>query len=152
MQGPLPALPSPPPPPSLPWPQAIGPHLPSPPPPPPPPCPGPRLLASPAPPSPSTPLPVPQAIGRNFSKEYSVVLRKILRVVESLPLSADDVYSIRSAHGSFANILQVGAGGEGAEGDLEGGALHALGGVLEGGVLHALGVGGRGCVCCMGEG
>ncbi len=48
-----------------------------------------------------------QAIGRNFGKDYSVVLRKILRVVEALPLCADDMYSVRSAHGTFANILQV---------------------------------------------
>eukprot|EP00967_Tisochrysis_lutea_P124805 scaffold209016_cov22-Tisochrysis_lutea.AAC.1 len=39
-------------------------------------------------------------------KECYVILRKILRVVESLPLTADDMYSKRSAHGTFANILQ----------------------------------------------
>ena len=48
-----------------------------------------------------------QAIGRNFSREYSMILRKILRVIESLPLAANDVYSVRSAHGTFANVLQV---------------------------------------------
>ena len=50
----------------------------------------------------------PQAIGRNFGRDYYVILRKILRVVEALPLTADDVYSVRSAHGTFANVLQVG--------------------------------------------
>ena len=47
-----------------------------------------------------------QVIGRNHSKEYSVILRKVLRVVEALPLTADDVYSKRSAHGSFAHVLE----------------------------------------------
>jgi hypothetical protein len=42
----------------------------------------------------------------NLYKECYVILRKILRVVESLPLTADDVHSKRSAHGTFANILQ----------------------------------------------
>lgn len=28
-------------------------------------------------------------------------------MVEALPLTADDIYSVRSAHGSFANVLQV---------------------------------------------
>ena len=36
-----------------------------------------------------------------------MILRKILRVVEALPLSANDIYSVRSAHGTFANMLQV---------------------------------------------
>ena len=49
-----------------------------------------------------------QSIGRNFSREYSVILRKLLRVVETLPLSADDVYGVRSVHGTFADVLQVG--------------------------------------------
>ena len=48
-----------------------------------------------------------QAIGRNFNREYSVILRKLLRVVEGLPLSADDVHGVRSVHGTFANVLQV---------------------------------------------
>ncbi|KAG1676074.1 hypothetical protein FOA52_014939 [Chlamydomonas sp. UWO 241] len=47
-----------------------------------------------------------QMIGRNFGKEYSMILFKILRVVEALPLTADVVYSVRSAHGTFANVLQ----------------------------------------------
>ena len=38
---------------------------------------------------------------------HSMILRKILRVVDSLPLSANDIYSVRSAHGTFANTLQV---------------------------------------------
>ncbi|GAX78575.1 hypothetical protein CEUSTIGMA_g6014.t1, partial [Chlamydomonas eustigma] len=47
-----------------------------------------------------------QAIGRNLSREYSMILRKILRVVEQLPLSANDIYGVRSAHGTFADLLQ----------------------------------------------
>eukprot|EP00955_Chlamydomonas_euryale_P037552 350807-Chlamydomonas_euryale.AAC.1 len=31
---------------------------------------------------------------------------QVLRVVEALPLTADVVYSVRSAHGTFANVLQ----------------------------------------------
>lgn len=36
-----------------------------------------------------------------------VVLRKMLRAVEALPLSADDVHLTRSAHGTFGDILQL---------------------------------------------
>lgn len=53
-----------------------------------------------------TPIVCRQAIGRNFSKEYSVILRKILRVMESLPLTADDIHGVRTAHGTFYNVLQ----------------------------------------------
>ena len=35
-----------------------------------------------------------------------MILRKTLRVIEMLPLTADDVYSVRSAHSTFANVLQ----------------------------------------------
>jgi len=47
-----------------------------------------------------------QAVKGNMYKECYVILRKILRVVEALPLTADDVHSKRSAHGTFANVLQ----------------------------------------------
>eukprot|EP00198_Chlamydomonas_reinhardtii_P005407 XP_001694743.1 histone methyltransferase [Chlamydomonas reinhardtii] len=47
-----------------------------------------------------------QAMGRNTGKEYCVILRKVLRVVEALPLEANDVYSVRSAHGNFADMLR----------------------------------------------
>ncbi|KAJ9531590.1 hypothetical protein QJQ45_014945 [Haematococcus lacustris] len=46
-----------------------------------------------------------QAIGRNFSKEFAVLLRKMLRVIEMLPISADDLYSVRSAHGALPDVL-----------------------------------------------
>eukprot|EP00798_Chlamydomonas_sp_ICE-L_P005065 gene5065-34860_t len=46
-----------------------------------------------------------QAIGRNFSRTFSVILRKLLRVVETLPLTANDVHSVRSAHGTFVQVL-----------------------------------------------
>ncbi len=46
-------------------------------------------------------------IGRNFSREYCVILRKILRVLEALPLTADEVYSTRTAHGTLADSLQA---------------------------------------------
>ena len=36
-----------------------------------------------------------------------VVLRKMLRAVEALPLSADDIHLTRSAHGTFGDILQL---------------------------------------------
>ena len=36
-----------------------------------------------------------------------VVLRKMLRAVEALPLTADDVHLTRSAHGTFGDILQL---------------------------------------------
>ena len=38
---------------------------------------------------------------------HQVVLRKMLRAVEALPLSADDVHLTRSAHGTFGDILQL---------------------------------------------
>ncbi|KXZ54200.1 hypothetical protein GPECTOR_5g294 [Gonium pectorale] len=47
-----------------------------------------------------------QAMGRNTGKEYCVILRKVLRVVEMLPLEANDVYAVRSAHGNFADMLR----------------------------------------------
>ena len=37
-----------------------------------------------------------------------MILRKILRVVEALPLTANDIYGVRSAHGTFADMMQVG--------------------------------------------
>ena len=45
-------------------------------------------------------------VGRNVGPPYAVILRKILRVVEALPISADNVYDTRSAHGSFADLLR----------------------------------------------
>lgn len=44
-------------------------------------------------------------LGRNVAPTYQVVLRKMLRAVEGLPLTADDVHLTRSAHGSFGDIL-----------------------------------------------
>ena len=37
--------------------------------------------------------------------QYSVIVRKMLRVVDFLPFSADDVHTASSAHGSFGNVL-----------------------------------------------
>ncbi|KAG2485616.1 hypothetical protein HYH03_015679 [Edaphochlamys debaryana] len=48
-----------------------------------------------------------QAMGRNTGKEYCVILRKVLRAVESLPLEANDVYAVRSAHGTLADMLRT---------------------------------------------
>ncbi|GIL91288.1 hypothetical protein Vretimale_10000 [Volvox reticuliferus] len=47
-----------------------------------------------------------QAMARNTGKEYSVILRKVLRAVEGLPLEANDVYAVRTAHGNFADMLR----------------------------------------------
>lgn len=44
-------------------------------------------------------------LGRNVAPSYQVVLRKMLRAVEQLPLTADDVHLTRSAHGTFGDIL-----------------------------------------------
>jgi SET domain/AWS domain len=46
-------------------------------------------------------------IGRNTGTQYAVILRKVLRVVEALPVQADDVHHTRSAHGSFADLLRT---------------------------------------------
>lgn len=46
-------------------------------------------------------------LGRNVAPTYQVVLRKMLRAVEGLPLTADDVHLTRSAHGSFGDILAL---------------------------------------------
>lgn len=46
-------------------------------------------------------------IGRNVGTQYAVILRKVLRVVEALPVQADDVHHTRSAHGSFADLLRT---------------------------------------------
>ncbi len=48
-----------------------------------------------------------QALGRNFSREYVVILRKILRVLENLPLSADQLHGTRTAHGTLGDTLQA---------------------------------------------
>ncbi|GAB4814631.1 hypothetical protein N2152v2_001677 [Parachlorella kessleri] len=45
-------------------------------------------------------------IGHNTGTQYKVVLRKVIRVVESLPCVADDFHFTRSAHGSFADLLR----------------------------------------------
>ncbi|GLC55996.1 hypothetical protein PLESTB_001053200 [Pleodorina starrii] len=47
-----------------------------------------------------------QAMARNTGKEYCVILRKVLRAVEGLPLEANDVYAVRTAHGNFADMLR----------------------------------------------
>ncbi|MEW5296794.1 MAG: hypothetical protein WDW36_000048 [Sanguina aurantia] len=49
---------------------------------------------------------VQQVVGRNFGREYAVILRKVCRVMEALPLTADDLHATRSAHGSFADVLR----------------------------------------------
>lgn len=36
----------------------------------------------------------------------SQVLKKMLKTVEVLPISADDLHLTRSAHGTFADVLQ----------------------------------------------
>lgn len=50
---------------------------------------------------------IQQVVGRNFGREYAVILRKVCKVVESLPLTADDLHATRSAHGSFADVLRI---------------------------------------------
>ena len=44
-------------------------------------------------------------IGRNFAPQYSVMLRKILRVVDCLPLQKSDFNKTRSAHGTMGNLI-----------------------------------------------
>ncbi|CAD7699864.1 unnamed protein product [Ostreobium quekettii] len=46
-------------------------------------------------------------IGRNTGRQYSVILRKILKVVESLPLTSDDFHATRSGVGTFADLLNT---------------------------------------------
>ncbi|KAK9817923.1 hypothetical protein WJX72_004317 [[Myrmecia] bisecta] len=45
-------------------------------------------------------------IGRCTGPYYSVILKKMLRVVECLPFTADDLHQTSSAHGSFADVLK----------------------------------------------
>ncbi|KAL4422425.1 hypothetical protein ABPG75_008622 [Micractinium tetrahymenae] len=45
-------------------------------------------------------------VGGNTGKQYYAILKKVLRVVESLPLTSDDMHHTRSAHGSFADLLR----------------------------------------------
>eukprot|EP00879_Flechtneria_rotunda_P011715 GHRR01012236.1.p1 GENE.GHRR01012236.1~~GHRR01012236.1.p1 ORF type:complete len:1545 (+),score=749.24 GHRR01012236.1:1019-5653(+) len=48
-----------------------------------------------------------QTLGRiPFTQEYSVVLVKVIRVLEHLPLTPDDLYTVRSAHGTFADLIR----------------------------------------------
>lgn len=48
---------------------------------------------------------VQQVIGRNFGPQYSVMLRKILRVVDCLPLKTSDFKKTRSAHGTMEDLI-----------------------------------------------
>ena len=45
-------------------------------------------------------------IGRNTSDAFAVILRKVLRCCEALPLTAEDVHGTRSAHGSLGDMLR----------------------------------------------
>lgn len=45
-------------------------------------------------------------IGRNTSDAYAVILRKVLRCCEALPLRPEDVHGTRSAHGSLGDTLR----------------------------------------------
>jgi hypothetical protein len=45
-------------------------------------------------------------VGGNTGPEFGVILRKVLKVVDSLPLGPHDVYVTRSAHGCFADVLR----------------------------------------------
>lgn len=48
-----------------------------------------------------------QALGRlPFTQEYSVVLVKVVGVLEHLPITSDDLYTMRSAHGTFADLIR----------------------------------------------
>lgn len=48
-----------------------------------------------------------QTLGRvPFTAEYSSVLVKVIRVLEHLPLTPDDLYTVRSAHGTFADLIR----------------------------------------------
>ncbi|KAI8470635.1 MAG: hypothetical protein J3K34DRAFT_521189 [Monoraphidium minutum] len=48
-----------------------------------------------------------QTLGRiPFTQEYSVVLVKAALALDHLPLTADDLYQARSAHGTFADLLR----------------------------------------------
>jgi hypothetical protein len=42
---------------------------------------------------------------RCVGPQYSVIVRKMLRVVDALPLTPDDVHAAASAHGSFGHVL-----------------------------------------------
>lgn len=46
-----------------------------------------------------------QVIGRNFGPQYSVMLRKILKVVDCLPLEKTDFEKTRSAHGTMEDLI-----------------------------------------------
>jgi len=48
-----------------------------------------------------------QALGRlPFTQDYSVVLVKVVGVLEHLPITSDDLYTMRSAHGTFADLIR----------------------------------------------
>ncbi|GBF93173.1 histone-lysine N-methyltransferase [Raphidocelis subcapitata] len=48
-----------------------------------------------------------QTLGRiPFTQDYAVVLVKAALVLDHLPLTADDLYQARSAHGTFADMLR----------------------------------------------
>lgn len=44
-------------------------------------------------------------LGRCNGPAYDVIVKKMLRAVEHLPLSPDDLHQHTSAHGSFADTL-----------------------------------------------
>lgn len=46
-----------------------------------------------------------QVIGRNFAPQYSVLLRKILRVIDCLPLKQSDFERTRSSHGTMGHLI-----------------------------------------------
>lgn len=46
-------------------------------------------------------------VGRAVGEQYTVILRKVLRVVAALPFSSSDVLHTRSAHGSFLDFLRA---------------------------------------------
>eukprot|EP00210_Caulerpa_lentillifera_P004802 g4584.t1 len=46
-----------------------------------------------------------QVIGRNFAPQYSVMLRKILKVVDCLPLKYSDFEKTRSSHGPMGHLI-----------------------------------------------
>lgn len=43
---------------------------------------------------------------RCLGPQYSVILRKMLRVVEYLPFTADQIHKASSAQGSFGDVLE----------------------------------------------
>lgn len=42
---------------------------------------------------------------RCVGPQYAVIVRKMLRAVEALPFTADDLHTASSAHGSFGDVL-----------------------------------------------